>query len=68
MLSPHNDFISVADYLQGELSSDTKHENLEGRVYAIADASKNHQRIITNVEVCRRSEGWYPSIILWAMK
>ena len=50
MLSPqHNDFISIADYLQGELSSETKHEYLEGRVYAMAGASKNHQRIITNV-------------------
>ena len=50
MLSPQRtDFISVADYLQGELSSDTKHEYLEGRVYAMAGASKNHQRIITNV-------------------
>ena len=41
--------MSVADYLQGELISDTKHEYLEGRVYAMAGASKNHQRIITNV-------------------
>jgi Uma2 family endonuclease len=50
MLSPRpSDFISVADYLQGELSSDTKHEYLEGQVYAMAGASKNHQRIITNV-------------------
>ena len=50
MLSPRpSDFISVADYLQGELSGDTKHEYLDGRVYAMAGASKNHQRIITNV-------------------
>ena len=50
MLSPQrSDFISIADYLQGELISDTKHEYLEGRVYAMAGASKNHQRIITNV-------------------
>jgi len=50
MLSPQrSDFISIADYLQGELTSDTKHEYLEGRVCAMAGASKNHQRIITNV-------------------
>jgi Uma2 family endonuclease len=52
MLSPqHNDFISIADYLQGELTSETKHEYLEGRVYAMAGASKNHQRIITNMVI-----------------
>ena len=45
----HNDFISIAEYLQGELISNTKHEYLEGQVYAMAGASKNHQRIITNV-------------------
>jgi len=50
MLSPQrSDFISIADYLQGELIGETKHEYLEGRVYAMAGASKNHQRIITNV-------------------
>jgi Uma2 family endonuclease len=50
MLSPqHNDFISIADYLQGELINETRHEYLEGQVYAMAGASKNHQRIITNV-------------------
>lgn len=50
MLSPQlSDFISIADYLQRELISETKHEYLEGRVYAMAGASKNHQRIITNV-------------------
>ena len=52
MLSPqHNDFISIADYLQGELISDTKHEYLGGQVYAMAGASKNHQRIITNIVI-----------------
>ena len=45
----HNDFISIAEYLQCELTSDIKHEYLEGQVYAMAGASKNHQRIITNM-------------------
>ena len=59
MLSPqNNDLISIADYLQSELISETRHEYLEGRVYAMADTNKNRQRIIIIVEVCRRSEGW----------
>lgn len=50
MLSPQrHDFMSVADYLQAELISDTKHEYLEGQIYAMAGASRNHQRIITNM-------------------
>ena len=52
MLSPQrSDFISIADYLQGELISDTKHEYLEGTIYEMAGASKNHQRIITNTVI-----------------
>jgi Uma2 family endonuclease len=42
-------FITVADYLQSELTSETKHEYLEGQLYAMAGASKNHQRIISNL-------------------
>jgi len=50
MSSPQpTNFISIADYLQSELISDTKHEYLEGQVYAMAGASKNHQRIIANM-------------------
>ncbi|MEI6705571.1 MAG: Uma2 family endonuclease [Methylococcales bacterium] len=49
MLSQRTDFISIDDYLQSELISDTKHEYLEGQVYAMAGASKNHQRIIANM-------------------
>ena len=50
MLSPQrHDFMSVADYLQAELISDIKHEYLEGQIYAMAGASRNHQRIITNM-------------------
>lgn len=50
MLSPRApSFISIADYLQDELSRATKHEYLEGQIYAMAGASKNHQRIITNL-------------------
>ena len=50
MLSPQRtDFISIADYLKDELSRETRHEYLEGAIYAMVGASKNHQRIITNV-------------------
>jgi Uma2 family endonuclease len=50
MLSPrHPDFISIADYLRSELSRDNKHEYLEGQIYAMAGASKNHQLIISNL-------------------
>jgi len=49
MLSQRTDLISIDDYLQSELISDTKHEYLEGQVYAMAGASKNHQRIIANM-------------------
>ncbi len=43
--------LSITDYLQNELMSDIKHEYIEGLMYAIAGASKNHQRIITNLIV-----------------
>lgn len=51
MLAPRAGFISIADYLENELISDTKHEYLDGQVYAMAGASKNHQRIITNLVI-----------------
>lgn len=39
---------SITDYLKNEQNSDTKHEYLNGEVYAMAVASLNHQRIIAN--------------------
>jgi len=42
-------FISVEEYLAGELLADTKHEYIDGDVYAMAGASKNHQSIAGNV-------------------
>jgi Uma2 family endonuclease len=41
--------ISIEDYLAGELIAETKHEYIDGRVYAMASASKNHERIAANV-------------------
>jgi Uma2 family endonuclease len=41
--------ISEDEYLQGELISDIKHEYIDGHVYAMAGASKNHERITGNI-------------------
>jgi Uma2 family endonuclease len=43
------DFLSVDDYLADELLRETKHEYIEGQIYAMAGASKNHQRITLNI-------------------
>ena len=49
-LSQLNDnYISEKDYLEGEKISEIKHEYIDGNVYAMAGASKNHQRIIANL-------------------
>ncbi|MEQ1619830.1 MAG: Uma2 family endonuclease [Methylococcales bacterium] len=41
--------ISEADYLDGEKISEIKHEFIDGVVYAMAGANKNHQRITLNL-------------------
>lgn len=46
---PKQDLYSIADYLKNELDSDSKHEYIEGQMYAMAGASKNHQRITLNI-------------------
>ncbi|MCX7068672.1 MAG: Uma2 family endonuclease [Methylococcales bacterium] len=43
------DLISVDDYLTGELTSDIKHELIDGTAYAMAGASANHERISGNI-------------------
>ncbi|QTL36016.1 Uma2 family endonuclease [Pseudoalteromonas viridis] len=48
-IAKQNDILSPASYLQGELTSTTKHELIDGRVYAMADASANHERIAGNI-------------------
>ncbi len=50
------EWLSVEAYLQGELSSEIKHEYIDGAVYAMAGTSKNHQRITANVS----GEFWTP--------
>jgi Uma2 family endonuclease len=42
------DFISVNDYLAGEVISDTKHEYLGGTVHAMAGATIRHNNIAGN--------------------
>jgi Uma2 family endonuclease len=41
--------ISEEDYLAGELTSEIKHEYIDGYVYAMAGSSRNHERIAGNV-------------------
>lgn len=48
MIKP-NQTISETDYLDGEQTSEVKHEYVDGDVYAMAGASKNHERISLNV-------------------
>ncbi len=44
-----DELISEEAYLQSELFSEIKREYIDGAVYAMAGASKNHQRIIANI-------------------
>lgn len=48
-LKQEHEWISEEDYLQSELLSETKHEYIDGAVYAMVGASRNHQRITANV-------------------
>lgn len=40
--------LSPEEYLEGELASERKHEFIDGELYAVAGASINHERIVTN--------------------
>lgn len=44
-----NLWISETEYLEGEQLSQIKHEYIDGQVYAMAGASRNHERIAGNV-------------------
>ena len=48
-LKQQSEWISEEAYLQNELVSEIKHEYIDGAVYAMAGASKNHQRITGNI-------------------
>ena len=41
--------ISTEEYLQSEQLSDAKHEMINGEIYAMAGASKSHERISVNL-------------------
>lgn len=40
--------LTSEEYLANELMSNVKHEYIDGDIYAMAGASKNHQRIVLN--------------------
>jgi len=42
-------YLSTEEYLQGELTSEVKHELIDGYAYAMAGAHANHERISGNV-------------------
>ena len=44
-----NHLINVEEYLAEELVADTKHELIDGYVYAMVGTSGNHQRIAINI-------------------
>ena len=48
-LAVQNDYLSVEAYLQGERSSEIRHEYIEGVAYAMAGASVNHNQITVNL-------------------
>lgn len=41
--------VSVADYLQGELLSEIKHEYIDGEVYAMVGVKRAHDTVTTNL-------------------
>ena len=41
--------LSESEYLEGERISDVKHELIDGQAYAMAGASRNHDRITKNI-------------------
>jgi len=42
-------WISIEDYLAGEMVSEIKHEYVDGQVFAMSGASRNHDRIALNI-------------------
>jgi len=48
-IDPERPYVSVEEYLEGELHSQVRHEYVEGRVYAMSGASVDHNRIAGNL-------------------
>jgi Uma2 family endonuclease len=42
-------YIGEQEYLQGELIAELRHEYIDGQVFAMAGASRNHQRLVGNL-------------------
>ena len=49
VLKKEPDYISLEEYLAGELVSEIKHEYVDGQVYAMTGGTDNHERISGNV-------------------
>ncbi len=49
MSRPTEHFITPADYLALERQAETKSEYLNGDIYAMSGASRNHNRITINL-------------------
>lgn len=47
-LKQASDFISEAEYLQGEMLAEIRHEYIDGEVFAMAGASRNHGLLVAN--------------------
>jgi Uma2 family endonuclease len=48
-LAKSTELLSPDEYLEGERLSDVRHEYVGGHVYAMAGASDDHNRIVTNI-------------------
>ena len=48
-LAKPEQLVSVEDYLEGEQLSEIRHEYIGGRIYAMAGASDDHNRIVGNI-------------------
>ncbi|MDD2760011.1 MAG: Uma2 family endonuclease [Methylomonas sp.] len=48
-LKQAHDFISEAEYLQGEILAEIRHEYIDGEVFAMAGTSRNHNILTGNV-------------------
>jgi len=49
MVYPAHEYISPDDYLAIEVRAERKHEYFDGRIYAMAGASMNHNFIVANL-------------------
>lgn len=48
MALKHADFIGEAEYLQDEMCAEIRHEYIDGQVFAMSGASRNHGLLVAN--------------------